>query len=179
MSATLPSKAALAALAFGVGNLVYLDFVLAPAFLRVSSNGAVAGTHGDAHARATKGARTRIARAEGSDAVGPRTWVVFFDRGEKQPTRASEAAMTAALTTVLATKAHLRIEGHTDGVGPADFNKMLSAARADAVAAWLIARGVPADRIRTFGYGELRPRNDRGKAAPNQDRRVEIVLEDR
>jgi len=49
------------------------------------------------------------------------------------------------------------IGGHTDNVGKEDYNMKLSAARADAVKAWLVAHGIDAKRITTKGYGDTRP----------------------
>jgi len=51
----------------------------------------------------------------------------------------------------------LRIEGHTDNWGRAKRNVWLSQSRADAVAAWLVDRGIDQSRIVTIGYGESRP----------------------
>lgn len=70
----------------------------------------------------------------------------------------------------------LTIEGHTDNVGDAQANTTLSAKRADAVKAYLVSKGVSADRLTTKGLGASKP------AAPNataegrqQNRRVELV----
>src|SRR5437764_875467 len=51
----------------------------------------------------------------------------------------------------------LRIEGHTDPVGRSAFNRRLSQARAAAVRDALIARGVPAERLRARGFAARRP----------------------
>jgi len=51
----------------------------------------------------------------------------------------------------------VRIEGHTDSTGSAAFNQTLSENRAQAVASYLIQRGVPANRIQTVGFGATRP----------------------
>ncbi len=72
----------------------------------------------------------------------------------------------------------VNIEGHTDSLGPAEYNKRLSIRRARAVADRLIELGVEADRVSAQGFGEERPvaSNDteEGRA---QNRRVVTVLE--
>jgi outer membrane protein OmpA-like peptidoglycan-associated protein len=68
------------------------------------------------------------------------------------------------------------LEGHTDNVGGAAFNKTLSAQRAAAVQAYLAAGGVAADRLAAAGFGYDRPvaSNDT-QAGRAENRRVEIV----
>jgi len=49
------------------------------------------------------------------------------------------------------------IEGHTDSIGPADYNMKLSVKRAESVRDWLIeSLGMTADRIGVKGFGETR-----------------------
>lgn len=71
--------------------------------------------------------------------------------------------------------ANLQIEGHTDSRGSKAYNLKLSQRRADAVKAFLVKKGVAADRISTKGYGASRPiadnKTDAGRAA---NRRVEV-----
>jgi OOP family OmpA-OmpF porin len=70
----------------------------------------------------------------------------------------------------------ITLEGHTDNVGGAAFNKTLSAQRAAAVQAYLVKGGIPAGRLTSVGFGLEKPvaSNDTsvGRA---QNRRVEIV----
>ncbi|MCS6795102.1 MAG: OmpA family protein [Raineya sp.] len=78
--------------------------------------------------------------------------------------------------------AKIIVEGHTDNVGNKAANKKLSQQRADAIKAYLVKKGIAADRITAIGYGDERPADGSTdiKAAnktPQQraaNRRVEI-----
>jgi OmpA-OmpF porin, OOP family len=74
-------------------------------------------------------------------------------------------------------KMRVSIEGHTDSVGPEAGNMRLSQRRADAVRAYLTAKGVAADRLETAGYGPTKPiasnKTERGRA---QNRRTEFRI---
>ncbi len=70
----------------------------------------------------------------------------------------------------------LEIGGHTDNIGGHDYNMKLSAQRAAAIVAAIVAQGVAADRLRSAGYGPDKPvadnNKDEGRA---KNRRVELV----
>jgi OOP family OmpA-OmpF porin len=71
----------------------------------------------------------------------------------------------------------LRIEGHTDDVGKAPDNLVLSRKRAEAVREWLVANAkIAAARLDTKGFGDSKPvaanDSDDGRA---KNRRVELV----
>jgi OOP family OmpA-OmpF porin len=71
------------------------------------------------------------------------------------------------------------IEGHTDSMGKASYNKFLSQRRADAVAKVLVEEfGIDAGRVNATGYGEEKPvaTNDTA-AGRQQNRRVVAVLQ--
>jgi outer membrane protein OmpA-like peptidoglycan-associated protein len=71
----------------------------------------------------------------------------------------------------------VRIEGHTDSIGAADFNRRLSADRANSVKAWLVARGIDAARLETRGAGPDEPIADNRTAAGRaKNRRVEFRI---
>lgn len=74
------------------------------------------------------------------------------------------------------TKIKLEVQGHTDNVGNAAYNKKLSQQRADAVRAYLVGHGVEAARLVSTGYGltqPLVPNNSVGNRALN--RRVQFI----
>lgn len=72
----------------------------------------------------------------------------------------------------------LRIEGHTDSVGPTRFNQKLSAQRAEVVRRFLVRRGVPSRRVDAKGFGEKYPLTDNLVARDRErNRRIDLVLE--
>jgi outer membrane protein OmpA-like peptidoglycan-associated protein len=74
---------------------------------------------------------------------------------------------------------NILIEGHTDNTGSSEYNLQLSQLRAQSVESYLVASGVPAERIRAVGYGETRPEAPNDTASGRQqNRRVEIVILD-
>jgi peptidoglycan-associated lipoprotein len=69
------------------------------------------------------------------------------------------------------------IEGHTDDRGSAEYNNKLSLDRATSVKLALQKYGVPASRIRAFGYGFARPLDPaRTEIAWARNRRVEMTF---
>lgn len=84
-----------------------------------------------------------------------------------------------ALVNYLQQKPTERVEvrGHTDSVGPGEFNQRLSQARADAIRSYLVSQGIDAARITAVGMGESFPIATNETATGRaQNRRVEIEL---
>lgn len=103
---------------------------------------------------------------------------VLFSFGEHtlSPDAQDYLKLVAQLATERTTES-LALEGHTDGVGNANFNQALSLKRADAVGVALSKLGVPTERMKTAGFGLTKP------LAPNDtevgrrlNRRVEIIV---
>lgn len=72
---------------------------------------------------------------------------------------------------------NVQIEGFTDSVGSAEYNKNLSQRRADALRSALIRAGISSQRIQTVGYGEEYPvATNENEAGRQQNRRVEVII---
>jgi OOP family OmpA-OmpF porin len=67
--------------------------------------------------------------------------------------------------------------GHTDSVGSLPYNKKLSVRRAESVKAYLVSKGIEANRVYTEGKGKSQPIADnKTKEGRAKNRRVEIEV---
>lgn len=72
----------------------------------------------------------------------------------------------------------ITVEGHTDDQGDDAYNKDLSQRRAQAVADFLIGKGVAPDKLEPIGYGEEKPlQPNTTKKGRAKNRRVEFKLQ--
>jgi len=73
---------------------------------------------------------------------------------------------------------HVKVEAHTDNVGDDAANMKLTQDRADAVKAYLVDKGISADRITAVGMGETAPIADNTTSAGRaKNRRIEIKMD--
>jgi OmpA-OmpF porin, OOP family len=97
-----------------------------------------------------------------SKVVDKTTWFEFdrllFKTGsaELDPTSSAQVANIGAILKAFPA-AHLKIGGYTDNVGDAKKNMTLSADRAKAAMAAIVAQGIAADRLEAEGYGDTQP----------------------
>ena len=106
---------------------------------------------------------------------------IYFWAGKPLILKLSYPVLDALAQALRATSVikKIRVEGHTDSLGKADFNRALSAQRANAVVDYLVKLGVPASRLQAKGYGPDRPIADNGTLEGREkNRRVDFVILD-
>lgn len=124
-------------------------------------------------------ARAALPKAQVTSAIGTEhavANVIYFDSDRYRVSDEYKALLKAHAKRLLADPTlHLRIDGHADGIGPADYNLELARMRAQMVKRELMELGVPAGQLQVVGHGDGKP------AAPGQDaqalaanRRVEL-----
>lgn len=101
---------------------------------------------------------------------------VNFEFDRSNLTRAAQDTLTRVARDLTANpEVRVEVVGHTDWIGTNEYNMRLSRARAESVKAFLVSRGVAADRIATAWFGEERPIADNNTAAGRAaNRRVEV-----
>ena len=101
---------------------------------------------------------------------------INFETSSAVITAEGKAVLDGAAEFLIANDGPVEVAGHTDSDGDDAFNLQLSQDRADAVMAYLIEKGVPAENLTAVGYGETQPiadnGTDEGKA---KNRRIEFV----
>ncbi|GBQ32483.1 outer membrane protein [Acidocella aminolytica 101 = DSM 11237] len=108
-----------------------------------------------------------------------KTYLVFFDWDKYNLTpRATQIIALAASDSKTQNVTTLKVNGYTDTSGAAKYNMGLSIKRAKAVAAQLVADGVPASEIEIHGFGETHLLVPTGPGVREpQNRRVEIIFD--
>lgn len=72
--------------------------------------------------------------------------------------------------------ARVRLEGHCDERGTAEYNLALGQKRAEAAKAFLEGMGIPGQRMATISYGEERPMDaGHNESAWSKNRRVDVL----
>ena len=113
----------------------------------------------------------------------PLALTIPFPDGGDIGAQAERRLASAIQSEALAQDWPVILEGHTDSSGNDQANLRASRARAEAVAAWLVERGVDDSRIEVIAFGEQNPAepnalpdgspNERGRRA---NRRVELRI---
>ncbi len=102
--------------------------------------------------------------------------MVHFDFN-KADIKPQYAPVLEEVLTVLKENPSLRVEiqGHTDSMGDAGYNQLLSQKRAKAIQDYLVDKGIPAARLQAKGYGESKPIAENDSAGGRaQNRRSQL-----
>ncbi|WFL78755.1 OmpA family protein [Altererythrobacter arenosus] len=126
----------------------------------------------------TAGSGVDVTEVDGGDAFLVNLPDVTFATGSASISPSFQDALdSVAASLVKYPNSIIDVYGHTDTVGSASFNQQLSERRAQAVANYLISRGVSAARLRWQGFGETQLRvQTRDNVAEPLNRRVEIKV---
>lgn len=103
---------------------------------------------------------------------------IEFETG-RDVIKASSNSILDEIATVMKENADytLLINGHTDNVGAAENNLILSEKRANAVKYYLLGKGIPSGRMIAQGFGDSKPIADNATdAGRSQNRRVEFIV---
>jgi OOP family OmpA-OmpF porin len=119
------------------------------------------------------------AAAPAAGMQAPANYTVYFDFDKSVINAAGQQVINQVLADArMHPPSSISVTGHTDTVGPADYNMALGLRRADAVRTALISGGVPADKITVAsrGFTDLAvPTGPNVREAKN--RRAEIILQ--
>ena len=106
--------------------------------------------------------RPLLAKAEaGASKQAPLSlmWMTVFDYDSAALTPEIRARLDSEILPKVAGIPNVRftVSGHSDRLGTVDYNRDLSEQRAEAVRAYLVEKGVDAEKIEVFGYGQTLP----------------------
>lgn len=118
------------------------------------AGGGGAGRYGAGGPGGVNGSALPGSAADFAQNVGDR---VFFESDSSDLTAKAQATLDRQVAWLQRYERPFLIEGHADERGTREYNFALGARRAEAVKQYMIARGVPASRIRTISYGKERP----------------------
>ena len=99
-----------------------------------------------------------------------------FDKSDIKPEGRSKLDDLAGKMKTINLEVVIAI-GHTDAIGTDAYNQKLSVRRAESVKAYLVSKGIEANRVYTEGKGKKQPVADnRTKEGRAKNRRVEIEV---
>lgn len=104
---------------------------------------------------------------------------VYFAFDSSELTYEAQVDITNQLELIKETDSAVLIEGHADERGTREYNLGLGERRANAVAEYMIMKGLEEDRVSTISYGKDRPAVEgHNEGAWKYNRRAVTVLED-
>jgi outer membrane protein OmpA-like peptidoglycan-associated protein len=113
-----------------------------------------------------------------AEPLPPVGFILYFKTDSTKLSPESHTLLTKVLDAIRVRKStDIVVSGHTDAVAPIDYNRRLSARRAEAVADALVAGGVDRQSIQITSHGEGNPLVPTADGVPEpRNRRVEITV---
>jgi OOP family OmpA-OmpF porin len=102
---------------------------------------------------------------------------ILFETGKSALKADALNALEEVVKQIRSAITPIRVVGHTDDVGSAVSNQVLSEKRAEAVRQYLIQSGIPESRVKAVGKGASSPKYSNDSPLGRQkNRRVEIIV---
>ncbi len=103
---------------------------------------------------------------------------VYFDTDKSALKEESESSLNRLANFLLQhPQVIIQVEGHTDNIGNTAYNAALSLRRAESVKHFLVALGIPPERMETLGKGDTKPlKPNDSEINRSFNRRIEVII---
>ncbi len=110
--------------------------------------------------------------------VGNKVLIYFpYNSSQKKNTQKIEAYLDDVAKRVKKSGKTVVLTGHTDSVGNDDYNYKLALKRANKIRNYLLAKGVPANKVKAMSKGEKEPiATNETPEGRDKNRRVELII---
>lgn len=111
-------------------------------------------------------------------APSAQSWLLHFAHNKSVLSRRAQRTL-AKVTKAAQPGLRVVVEGHSNDIGPSEYNRLLSRRRAEAVVRWLTRHGVAKEVIVVGWHGEDRPKLvKKTRTARSLNRRVEVTVQE-
>jgi outer membrane protein OmpA-like peptidoglycan-associated protein len=122
--------------------------------------------------------RVMFKEALAAEPIPPVSFIVYFKTGASNLTTEISEILSQVLQEIRIRKStNIIVSGHTDAVGPYEYNRRLSLRRAKTVADYIVSKGIMTENIEVSYHGKGNPLIPTPDGVPEpRNRRVEITV---